>query len=65
MHYKFQNTQDPPNVFIFTTSPLYLELSIFQVVKVRTYRNDAKIAKNRNLWTFWPVIRPINHLLKI
>ena len=29
------------------------------------HRNDAKIAKIRNLWTFWPVIQPINHLFKI
>ncbi len=29
------------------------------------HRNDAKIAKIHNLWTFWPVIRPINHLFKI
>ncbi len=26
---------------------------------------DAKIAKICNLWTFWPVIQPINHLFKI
>ncbi len=29
------------------------------------YRNDAKIAKICNLWTFWPVIPLINHLFKI
>ncbi len=34
------------------TGPLYLRLP---------HRNDAKIAKILNLWTFWP----INHLFKI
>ncbi len=29
------------------------------------HRNDAKIAKFCNLWTFWIVIQLINHLFKI
>ncbi len=29
------------------------------------HRNDAKIAKICNLWTFWLVIQLINHLFKI
>ena len=29
------------------------------------HRNDAKIAKICNRWTFWPVIQPINNLYKI
>ncbi len=29
------------------------------------YGNDAKIAKIRNLWTFWLVIQRMNHLFKI
>ncbi len=28
-------------------------------------RNDAKMAKICNLWTFWLVIQLINHLFKI
>ncbi len=29
------------------------------------HRNDDKIAKICNLWTFWPVIQPISNLFKI
>ncbi len=28
------------------------------------HRNDAKMAKICNLWTFWPLIQLINHLFK-
>ncbi len=29
------------------------------------HRNDANITKICNLWTFWPVIQPINNLFEI
>ena len=29
------------------------------------HRNNSKIAIIRNLWTCWPVIRPMDHLFKI
>ena len=34
-------------------------------LKVTLYRNDARIAKICNLWTFWLVIQLMNHLFKI
>ena len=43
-----------------------ISLCIFKACVLRLpHRNDAKIAKICNLWTFWLVIQQINHLFKI